>query len=66
VRDLAGMVGKLTNSEIEYVPNPRNEADEKGLHVGNISSLSLVESITLKDGLLEEIRDISKKIRRPL
>jgi len=61
VGDLAALVRKLTNSEIEYVPNTRNEAEENELHVENISSLSLVESITLKDGLLEEIREISKK-----
>jgi len=61
VRDLVALVRKLTNSETEHESNPRNEADENGLNVGNISSLSLVESIALKDGLLEEIRDISKK-----
>ena len=62
VRDLAGIAGKSTNSKTEYVPNPRNEAEENELHVENKSLLSLgLEPITLKDGLFEEIREISKK-----
>ena len=62
VGDLAALVRKLTNSEIEYVPNTRNEAEENELHVENKSLLSLgLEPITLKDGLFEEIREISKK-----
>ena len=60
--DLAALVRKLTNSEIKYIPNPRNKADENELHVENKSLLSLgLEPITLKDGLFEEIREISKK-----
>ncbi len=62
VRDLASIVSQLTGADIEFVSNPRNEADENELHVENKSLLGLgLEPITLKDGLLEEIRDVSRK-----
>lgn len=60
VRDLARMVAELTGSEIEYLPNPRNEADENDLHVKNDRLLDLgLEPITLSAGLMEEVTAVA-------
>ena len=62
VRDLAQMIVDRTGAQIDYLPNPRNEADENDLHVRNDSFLALgLEPITLGDGLMEEVTDIARK-----
>lgn len=62
VRDLANMIAKQTGAEIDYLDNPRNEADENDLHVRNDSFLSLgLKPITLGDGLMEEVTEIARK-----
>jgi len=62
VRDLAAMISELTEAEIAYLPNPRNEADENDLHVENETFLSMgLEPITLKAGLMEEVTEIARK-----
>jgi UDP-sulfoquinovose synthase len=62
VRDLARLVGSLTGAAVDHVPNPRQEADENELHVANDRFLGLgLRPITLKSGLLEEVRDIAEK-----
>ena len=62
VRDLADMIGGMTDAEIEYLPNPRNEDDENELHVENNCFLELgLEPTTLQDGLLEEVTEIARK-----
>jgi len=62
VRDLAGLVSKITGVPVNYVSNPRNEADENELHVVNDRFLHLgLEPITLDNGLLDEVKDIAKK-----
>jgi len=62
VRDLAGLVSRLTAATIQYLPNPRNEDDENDLHVCNQRFLELgLEPITLEEGLLSEITEIAKK-----
>lgn len=61
VRDLAGIVAKLTGAEIAYLPNPREEADENELAVQNRRLMGLgLEPITLQDGLLEDIAETAK------
>jgi UDP-sulfoquinovose synthase len=51
-----------TGAQIDYLPNPRNEADENDLHVRNDRFLALgLEPITLGDGLMEEVTDIARK-----
>ena len=40
VKDLANKVSQLTNAEITYLKNPRNEAAENDLHVKNDCFLS--------------------------
>ena len=62
VRDLADMIGSMTDAEIEYLPNPRNEDDENELHVENNCFLELgLEPTTLQDGLLAEVTEIARK-----
>ncbi|NDY42306.1 NAD-dependent epimerase/dehydratase family protein [Dissulfurirhabdus thermomarina] len=62
IRDLAKMISERTGVPIEYVTNPRNEAEENDLHVENSRFLELgLEPITLNDGLMEEVSDIARK-----
>jgi len=62
VIDLAKMISKMTGVDINYVKNPRKEAQENDLHVENSSLLSLgLNAITLKEGLLIEIKEMANK-----
>jgi UDP-sulfoquinovose synthase len=62
VRDLAQMISDRTGVEVMNVPNPRNEADENELYVANDRFLHLgLDPITLSEGLLEEVTDITRK-----
>jgi UDP-sulfoquinovose synthase len=62
VADLAKLVSGLTNAEIDYVDNPRNEAAENELYVENKQFLELgLNPITLADGLLQEVTEIAEK-----
>ena len=62
VRDLAKMVSEVSDAEISYIDNPRNEDDENELHVENDRFLGLgLDPITLQDGLMEEVRDVARK-----
>jgi UDP-sulfoquinovose synthase len=62
VRDLAKMIADKTGASIDYVPNPRHEADENDLHVKNDRFLALgLHPITLDVGLMSEVSDIARK-----
>lgn len=62
VRDLAQLVGKITGANIEYVSNPRKEAEENELHVVNECFLKDgLEPTKLAEGLLEEVVGIANK-----
>lgn len=62
VRELAEMIAKLTDAKIQYLPNPRNEADENALHVENKSLLGLgLSPVLLEDSLMHEVREIAMK-----
>lgn len=62
VRDLAKIVSRLTGAAIEFVPNPRVEADENDLHVENCTFLELgLKPTTLTEGLLDEITEVARK-----
>jgi UDP-sulfoquinovose synthase len=62
VEDLAKLVAVMTGAEIDYVPNPRNEAAENDLFVENRQFLDLgLEPITLAEGLMQEVTEIAGK-----
>ncbi len=62
VRDLARMVADRTGATLQSLPNPRDEADENELHVTNDRFLQLgLDPITLNEGLMEEVTEISIK-----
>ena len=62
VRDLATMISDMTGVPIEYIKNPRNEADENDLHVANDRFLSFgLKPIKLQDELMHEVTDIARK-----
>ena len=62
VRDLAQKIADMTGAEMDFVENPRNEADENELHVANDRFLGLgLDPITLDEGLLEEVTEIARK-----
>lgn len=64
IRDLAKLISDATGSPVEYLPNPRNEADENDLHVENdgLRKLGLIPT-TLEAGLMDEVRDVARKYR---
>jgi len=62
VLDLAKMIGDMTGTEIAYLPNPRNEAEENELRVRNDQFLALgLQPTTLSEGLLEECTEIASR-----
>jgi len=64
VLDLAKMIGDMTDTEIAYLPNPRQEAEENELFVRNDQFLALgLKPTTLSEGLLEECTDVAARYR---
>ena len=64
VRDLAKMISELTDAKVDYVKNPRFEADENDLHVENNCFLELgLNPTKLQSGLLLEVKDIASKYK---
>lgn len=62
VRDLAQILVDQAGAEIEFLANPRNEADENDLNVTNDRFLDLgLDPITLEGGLMDEVLNIAKK-----
>jgi len=62
VGELAKKVATLTGADINYLPNPRNEAVENDLIVDNRCFIELgLNPTTLDNGLLEEVVDVAKK-----
>jgi len=62
VRDLAKMIADRTEAKIDYLKNPRKEADENELYVANDRFLHLgLNPITLELGLMEEVTEIARK-----
>ena len=62
VGELAKKVASLTGAEINYLPNPRNEAVENDLIVDNRCFIELgLDPTTLDNGLLAEVVDVAKK-----
>jgi len=64
VRELAKMVSEMTGVPVDYLKNPRFEADENDLHVSNESFLKMgLNPITLNKGLMLEVHDIATKYK---
>ncbi len=62
VGELAKKVAALTGAEVNYLPNPRNEAVENDLIVDNRCFIELgLKPTTLDDGLLTEVVEVAKK-----
>ncbi len=62
VNDLANMISEMTGTEVNYLPNPRNEAAENELHVINDNFLELgLNPTKLAEGLFAEITEIADK-----
>lgn len=62
VRDLAKKVSAITDAEIRYYVNPRNEDDENELKISFEKFLELgLNPITLQDNLITEVFDIARK-----
>ncbi len=62
VRDLAKMIADMTQGEIAYLENPRNEAPENELFVKNQRFLDLgLKPTTLSQGLLKEVTEVAQK-----
>jgi len=62
VGELAYKVASLTGADINYLPNPRNEAVENDLIVDNKCFIELgLNPTTLDNGLLEEVVEVAKK-----
>ena len=62
VGELAKKIASLTGAEINYLPNPRNEAVENDLIVDNKCFIELgLNPTTLDNGLLEEVVEVAKK-----
>jgi UDP-sulfoquinovose synthase len=61
VRDLAGMVARLTGAAVEFLPNPRNEASENELSVVNRTLIDMgLDPITLEAGLMSDIVEVAR------
>ena len=64
IRDLAQLVAKIADAEIENVPNPRKEDPENDLHVRNDLFLDLgLNPTTLSEGLLAEVTEVARKYK---
>lgn len=62
VRDIAQLVAGMTNVEVNFIPNPRQEAAENELDVANNKFCSLgLEPILLGEGLFDEVTKVVKK-----
>jgi UDP-sulfoquinovose synthase len=62
VEELAKFVSRLTGAEIQYLPNPRNEAPENDLLVEAKSLVELgLKPTRLEQGLLEEVIEIARR-----
>lgn len=62
VRELAQMIAGMTDAEIRYYINPRNEALENELVIRNDKFRQLgLNPITLSEGLLHEVYEVAAK-----
>ena len=64
VRDIAELVASMTEVEVNFIPNPRQEAAENELDVSNEKFCNLgLDPITLDTGLFDEVTEVVKKYK---
>mmetsp|Transcript_12430 Transcript_12430/g.19136 ORF Transcript_12430/g.19136 Transcript_12430/m.19136 type:complete len:457 (+) Transcript_12430:166-1536(+) len=64
VRDVANLVADMTGVDVNFIPNPRQEAAENELDVANKKFCNLgLDPITLDTGLFDEVTKIVKKYK---
>jgi len=64
IKEMAELISQKTGAEIRYYKNPRQEGEENSLRFNNKGLLNLgLNPITLDDGLLNEIMNISRKYK---
>ena len=62
INKLAELVSHLTDAQVQYVKNPREEAEENDLILSQTSFFEMgLNPITLEKALLKEVYDIAKK-----
>lgn len=62
VRELAEIIGRVAGADVQFVDNPRKEADENELRVSNEGLLGLgLDPVTLDEGLLAEVREVAQR-----
>nr|YP_002049080.1 sulfolipid (UDP-sulfoquinovose) biosynthesis protein [Paulinella chromatophora]ACB42870.1 sulfolipid (UDP-sulfoquinovose) biosynthesis protein [Paulinella chromatophora] len=62
IGELARKVAALTDTKINYIPNPRKEAIENDLIVDNRCFIGLgLKPTTLDDGLMSEVVDVARR-----
>ena len=62
VRELAEMISSLTGAKLNFIPNPRKEDNENDLFVENNKFIAHgLDPITLKEGLMNEVVEITKE-----
>ena len=60
----AGLVAHLTDAEVRFYVNPRNESLENELVVRNDQFMALgLNPVTLSEGLLEEVIDVAARYK---
>lgn len=64
VRDIAEMVAGMTGVDVNFIPNPRQEAAENELDVANKKFCNLgLDPITLDAALFDEVTEVVKKYK---
>jgi UDP-sulfoquinovose synthase len=64
VRDIAQLVADMTGVDVNFIPNPRQEAAENELDVANTKFCNLgLDPITLDTGLFDEVTEVVKKYK---
>jgi len=64
VRDLAELVARIADAQVDFVDNPRQEKAENELLVENQGLQNLgLDPVTLSEGLLAEVTEIARKYK---
>jgi UDP-sulfoquinovose synthase len=62
IRDLAELISRKTGAAIQFLENPRNEAEQNNLTAANDYLIKLgLKPTKLDEGLLEEVMDVARR-----